>query len=403
MKILYLSYYFRPDITAAAFRSSDFVDFLTQENIENRIITTYPHKSDEVIGEEESFLHPIKRVRLKRMKGKGFMSYILHYMSFVPKAFYAALQWRWKGWKPTVIYISSPPIFIGLVGVMLKWTFRCHMVLEIRDIWPDSAVAAGQLRSEGWAYKIARIFEKWLYRKSDGLVCVGNYMKEYLQDYTDKHICVAYNGPKEATVNAVTELKVSPKKEEKVLKLAYAGNFGLVQGLEHLIEAFSKMSSVKFRWELHFFGAGVMEEALKNQVVELKIEHQVHFHGAFPKNELNKLLVDMDVLFLGLIKADALEKTIPSKLFDYLSFGKPIIAALIGEGKEILQQNKANIVVDDCTAEFILKGIESVDNHFDEMSLAANNNISLLKNGFTREVNNQKIKRYLLKTLNVKL
>ena len=72
MKILYLSYYFRPDITAAAFRSSDFVDFLTQENIENRIITTYPHKSDEVIGEEESFLHPIKRVRLKRMKGKGF-------------------------------------------------------------------------------------------------------------------------------------------------------------------------------------------------------------------------------------------------------------------------------------------------------------------------------------------
>ncbi|MEM9648584.1 MAG: glycosyltransferase family 4 protein, partial [Bacteroidota bacterium] len=254
MKILYLSYYFHPDITAAAFRSSDFIEFLEQEKIEYRVITTFPHKSDESVGTDENRIYPLKRVRLKKMRDSKFVSYLLHYLSFIPKAFQIALKWRLQKWKPSIVFISSPPIFIGLLGLMLKWTFGCKLVLEVRDIWPESAVAAGQLSPDGKSYKIARFFEKTLYRKSDGIVCVGKYMKQYISQYTEKEICIAYNGHRQfpPEQKATKNIKNGGQEGPRKIRLAYAGNFGLVQGLDSLIEAFAKLDKVdtEYKWEL---------------------------------------------------------------------------------------------------------------------------------------------------------
>ncbi len=408
MKILYLSYYFHPDITAAAFRSSDFVEFLEHQKIEHRVITTFPHKSDESIGTDDKPTYPLKRIRLKEMNNNKFLSYVLHYLSFIPKAFQIALKWRLKGWRPSIVFISSPPIFIGLLGLMLKLMFRCKLVLEVRDIWPESAVAAGQLNPKGRPYKIARFFEKTLYRKSNGIVCVGKYMKNYIAKYTDKEICIAYNGYKEIpSTKRIVENAGAERENQQVskkIRLAYAGNFGLVQGLECLIEAFAELIQVdtRYKWELHFFGTGVLENKLRNQVTMHKIDEHIVFRGAFPKHVLNEKLKEMDILFLGLIKSEALENTIPSKLFDYLSFGKPILAALSGEGKEILALNRSNIIVDECTSTAIFHGLVKMEENFSERIVFGKKNKEVLKQGFTREKNNAKILAYLGKMLSEK-
>ncbi len=399
MRILYLSYYYSPDITAAAFRSTDFIEFLEEKNIENRVITTYPHKADKMVRIDESENKYLRRVRLAKMRNKGLTSYLLHYFSFIPKSLFFALKWYFQGWRPSAIFMSSPPLFIGIVGLFLKWLFRAKLILEIRDIWPDSAVAAGQISRSGRAYKLARRLEKYLYKKSDGIICVSKRMKEYLSEYTSKPICVAYNGPREASILQVGRLSPDNKSENKSkLKLAYAGNLGLLQGMNFLLEAFhelKKANNLRYDWQLEIFGRGALEDDLIKKADELNLGKSVIFHGALPKEELNLVLSLVDVFFLGLVKDEVLEKTIPSKLFDYLSFGKPILAALSGEGKEILEQNSANLVVEECQTKPILQGLLHIDDNYSFLVKMADENIDILKKRFTREQNNNKILNYI--------
>jgi len=395
MKVLFLSYYYKPDITAAAFRSTDFVNYLNKAGEDVRVITTYPHKSDNSSGETAKDDIILKRIALRSVKGRGFKNFLLHYLSFIPKSISHSIKWSSGGWKPDIIYISSPPIFIGITGIFLKYFLRRKLVLEVRDIWPDSAVAAGQLKANGLAYKLASYFERFLYRRSNGIVCVSSPMRDYIKQYYKPEITVAYNGPKKEAITVVNTKKAKLKNDE--IRMAYAGNLGLVQGMDQLLEAFGKIrkSDLTNIWHLDIYGTGALEEELKSQSQKMGINENVHFHGALPKEILSTHLREADVLYLGLISSEALDKTIPSKLFDYLIFGKPILAAITGEGKDILENNQANLVLASCDSENIVNGIVKLDKSLNERSLLASGNIELLSGNYTREVNCQKIHQYL--------
>src|SRR5699024_8701806 len=106
----------------------------------------------------------------------------------------------WKGvavgrkQKPEVVWASSPPIFVGLSGWMVAKLLGARFALDVRDIWPDSAVAAGQISDSGFAYKVGRWIEQFLYRNADVISCVATPMQQYIQQYTDTDVEVVYNG-----------------------------------------------------------------------------------------------------------------------------------------------------------------------------------------------------------------
>ncbi len=398
-KLLFLGYYFEPDITAAAFRSTDFVEYMRSRNVDVRVITSYPHKTqgnDEFKSENADL---IRRIRLREVKERGFKGFLLHYLSFIPKSLVYSLKWRFKGWKPDVVFISSPPIFIGITGVVLRFLFRKKLILEVRDIWPDSAVAAGQLKKGGAAYKLASVFERFLYRRSHGIVCVSTPMKEYILQYYKKDVCVAYNGPKAGSLSGEKEYRL--KTNGQTARIAYAGNLGLVQGMDQLIKAFEVLKSedLSYDWHLDIYGTGALEEDLKKMCKDLGLDEKIHFYGVFPKEELSDYLNNSDVLYLGLISSEALDKTIPSKLFDYMMFGKPILAAITGEGKDILKENNANLVLEHCDYNEIASGIMELDISLNERSLSSRKNTELLHGNYTREVNCEKIHHYILEVL----
>jgi glycosyltransferase involved in cell wall biosynthesis len=220
-------------------------------------------------------------------------------------------------------------------------------------------------------------------------------MRYYIKQYYKPEITVAYNGPKKEAITVVNTKKAKLKNDE--IRMAYAGNLGLVQGMDQLLEAFGKIrkSDLTNIWHLDIYGTGALEEELKSQSQKMGINENVHFHGALPKEILSTHLREADVLYLGLISSEALDKTIPSKLFDYLIFGKPILAAITGEGKDILENNQANLVLASCDSENIVNGIVKLDKSLNERSLLASGNIELLSGNYTREVNCQKIHLYL--------
>ena len=112
----------------------------------------------------------------------GLKNYLKHYLSFIPGSIKAAKKLKRNGWKPDVIWVSSPPLFTGISGWIIKKIMKAPFIFDIRDIWPDTAVAAGQLSETGKAYKVGRFLELFLYKRADRLTCVSTPMKKYLDE-----------------------------------------------------------------------------------------------------------------------------------------------------------------------------------------------------------------------------
>src|SRR5699024_2084093 len=137
-KILIISQYFLPDINAASYRIDDLYSALRKLNFDVTVVTTYPQKFAVEEVKEDSAIH---RLVLSKVEKKSFINYIKNYFGFMFKSmFYSLFRLRKK--KFDYIFVTSPPLFVALGGVLIAFLKRTKLILDIRDIWPDSAVAA---------------------------------------------------------------------------------------------------------------------------------------------------------------------------------------------------------------------------------------------------------------------
>lgn len=399
MKILIVSQYFTPDITAAAFRIGETYELLKKAGHDVKVITTFPHKSDVEI--EEDFEEDISRVKVSELGGGGLKNYLKHYLSFIPGSIKAAKKLRRNGWKPDVIWVSSPPLFTGISGWRIKKIMKAPFIFDIRDIWPDTAVAAGQLSETGKAYKVGRFLELFLYKRADRLTCVSAPMKKYLQEQSPKKdITVIYNAVSEQAVPKESEKKQNEQSEGKIL--TYAGNLGYLQGLDVLIEAFNKVQTEKElakNWRIHLYGAGAEEKKLKELTQKYGLEEKVIFKGVVSKEEVQGKLNEADMLFFSLKSHPVLEKTIPSKLFDYLIVGKPIIGGIKGEGKKILEKVEANATFEAGDVQDLTEKLKKAFTDIEKRTTSARNNITLVKENYTREKMTEKLESLFIETV----
>jgi len=479
MKILVVAQYYRPDITAAAFRIAETVDLLSEAGHAVTVITSEPHRAQArdaaaqsrggagadagTTGEasaavpggtpgagpadtpgdtpgvgEPSDASPdtaassapaVHRVPIDPLSGSGMRPYLRHFFSFVIRARRAARRLIRTGYRPDVIWVSSPPLFVGLVGTAAKRWSRAPLVLDIRDVWPDTAVAAGQLSQDGRAYRIGRRLEHFLYRRADAFSCVAAPMAEYLRREVaaargtepvapgaaaapghaaeqgeaapeaavapaagaapaaggaDPLIEVVYNGAGFAIPPALPANEISRG-------VLYAGNLGRLQGVDALIDAWATLDpAVRAGWRLELIGTGVMEEELRRQVAALGIGEIVQFRGVLPKEETVKEIARAGVLFLNLLARPVFDLTIPSKLFDYLAVGRPIIGGITGEGRDILAAVPANRTVAPNDSAAIARALESILSA-PEWNRPVPENQRIVEERYSRRVNTEKL------------
>lgn len=398
MKVLAVSQFYTPDITAAAFRISETVSHLREMDNEIEVVTTFPHKgeSDEEVPPSRNGVH---RVHLSNTENKGFLGYIYLYLSFLFKSVLKGHSVG-KKQKPDVVWASSPPIFVGLGGWLLAKLLGCKFALDIRDIWPDSAVAAGQISDSGFAYKVGRWMEKFLYRHADVITCVARPMKEYIQQFTNTKVEVIYNG---VEVSA-DQKKMDPGKTDCLAeaasfedsnKILYAGNFGHVQQLDLLIKAFAQLNKEKLKkkWELFFVGGGAQEENLISLVRSLNLGNWVHFLGFVPKQEVFGYLKSADVLFIHLQESEVLQLTIPSKVFDYMLADRPLLAGIYGEGKDIINSVDGNVIFQSGNKQSLIKALKELDQKITQNEMPEN--ASKVRRKFSRKSQSEKLNRIL--------
>jgi len=389
MRLLVVTQFFPPDITAAAFRMADTLALLAAWGHDVRVLTAVPHKARADAPEDEADRLDerlrVYRSRVTSVGVGGLRRYVVHYLSFLAGSLCNGLRVRLGGWRPEAIWASSPPIFAGLSGHMLSRLFRCPLVLDVRDIWPESAVAAGQLSPAGRAFAWGKRLEHYLYRRASRITCVAQPMRDYIARHTSAPITIIYNG-----VGVSGESLAPPAavwKSNGWRTLLYAGNLGRVQALDTVIRAFAELAGAGQAdgWRLRLVGAGSVAEALRVQVRQAGMTARIAIEPPRSRETARREMERATLLFLCLKPDPVLAATIPSKLFDYLLACRPIVAGIVGEGQEILQSTGANLCYDPASIDALKAALASGFEQADELAALAPRNRALVIERFSRE------------------
>jgi len=250
-----------------------------------------------------------------------------------------------------VILISSgtaPTIFFP--GLIAKYIFRKKFIVDIRDLFLDSAIDIGFLKKDGMIERCVHIYEKIIYSGAEKIICVTKKIKhdivtKYRVD-EDKIIVI----PQPVNTNIFHYLSV-PKKQQ----IIYTGTIGYAQDLENMILAMKEI--VNYNVIFLIVGAGDLETKLKKMVKDEGLERYIFFMGQIERNKIPLILSESLIGIVPLKKRKGLDYAIPAKTYTYMACGLPIIACGSLELKNLINESGAGIFIDNNDPHSIAKEV----------------------------------------------
>ena len=344
MKILWVAQWFPPDLGALPARITEMSRVWIREGHEVTVVTAFPHHPLGVIPAEyrgkfvtEETYEGIRVIRcwLWALPNRRMWQRTLCQVSFAVSAVLFALR---RPSRPDAVIVSSPPFFAVPAGWVFARLRRAPLIFEVRDLWPAVFVAS-EVLSEGWLYRFLSWWEMAFYRAADRIVVVT---KSFRQDLLERgvpaeKVVVVFNGA-DADLYAS---RPSPQIRRQLagdaaFLVTYAGTHGLLQGLEQILdaaEAFRDDPRVAFA----FVGEGARKDALIEEAKRRGLS-RVTFHKAVAKERVPEVYSASDVLVVCLRPLPIFRKFVPSKVFEALAAGRPLVAALSGEAAEIVRE-----------------------------------------------------------------
>lgn len=351
MTILLLTQYFPPETGAPQNRLYDLAQKLRQRGDKVIILTGFPnypkyevfkgYKGKRYMQEEIDGL-PVHRSYIYVSKNKSILNRLLNYFSFT---FSALLIGWWKVEKVDLIICESPPLFLGWTAVILKYLKKSQLIFNVSDLWPESAVRLG-IVNNAFLIQISTWLEEWIYKKSDKISGqTQGILANIRQRFPNKPYFWLRNGVDYKELQS----RLSGRNwrfengfTNEDLLFYFGGLIGYAQGLDCVIKAGAKLKEYP---EVKFIIVGEGPE--KDRLIKLKEEldaNNVHFIPGVPKSEVADVIASMDVGVVPLKKLDLFWGAIPSKIFEILCLGKPILLGIKGEAKEIfIDQAQAGI------------------------------------------------------------
>jgi glycosyltransferase involved in cell wall biosynthesis len=237
--------------------------------------------------------------------------------------------------RPDVVLVSSPPLTVAPIGPLLARRFRCPWVLEVRDIWPESAVSVGWLREESAAYKLLDGLARRTTRNADIVLVPTPGLEPLVRAHGARSVATLTGA---ISPRAVDDLRRSTARTNLGLTdteslFVYVGAIGVANGLDMLIEAVKLLpASVPAR--IVVAGDGSARHALAEALDAGGLD-RLRLLPVMPRDEVEDLLVAADV-GLHLLRPDPVfESALPSKVLDYLGARLPFITTVGGLPRQI--------------------------------------------------------------------
>ncbi|MGB5325938.1 MAG: glycosyltransferase family 4 protein [Pseudomonadales bacterium] len=351
MTILFLSHSFPPEVNAPATRTYEHCKRWVELGHEVTVITCVPHHPMGKVypGYKNRFyssesIDGIQVVRLLTYvtANQGLLKRTANYVTYMLMCIFAAPFLR----KADIVVSTSPQFFNGLAGYFVSRIKRARWILEIRDLWPESILAVRAIENRR-AISVLEWLERFTYRKADHIVALTNAFKQHIIR------CGADASKISVIRNGVDLEKFAPVARDPALEqewgiagkfvAAYVGTHGMAHGLKVILDAAELLRDDP---EIIFLmaGDGAERASLARDLAERKLSNVVML-GQKPKEMVPAIWACSDVSLVLLKKLDIFKTVIPSKIFESMATGTPIVLGVQGEVAEIIQAADAGVCI----------------------------------------------------------
>ncbi len=269
---------------------------------------------------------------------RSFLHRIIGFLSFMGTSFLAGL----KVSQVDLVWGTSPPIFQGVTAWLLARLKRAPFLLEVRDLWPAFAVEVGVLNQPA-LIRASEWLESFLYRHADRLIVNSPGFIDHVQARGGKDIELVPNGADPRMFDPNDHGAAFRQKhglEGKFIAL-YAGAHGLSNDLGVLLEAAEQLKGIT-KIAIVLLGDGKEKPALRATTDSRQLNN-VHFIDSVPKTEMAQALAASDIC-IAILKPIPLYATVyPNKVFDYMAAGRPVVLAIDGVIRAVVEEAQAGI------------------------------------------------------------
>lgn len=278
---------------------------------------------------------------------------ILNHTSFLISAPLASLL---AVGRPDVVVATSPPLFAAVAGLGIAGGFRAPLVLDVRDLWPDAIFALGQMRQPAFRWSLRRV-ERILYRKSSAVVAASPGFRQTILERGGRRVVVIPNG---ADLELFSPGPPDPQLREAwgwdgKFVVLYAGTLGMAHGLRAVLDAAELLSDLPVRFAL--VGDGAERAPLEDEARGRGLSN-VQFVPIQPRDRMPALYRSADICLVALGPAPLFERFIPSKVFEIMACGRPMIAAVSGEALSIASAAGAAIPTQPGSGPMLAKAVK---------------------------------------------
>ena len=351
MKVLLITQYFPPETGAVQNRLSDLAEKLASSGHSVTVLTAMPNYPTGKIFKEyrrrwlsEEDFGRVKVIRtwILATTSRGFVARLTNYASFTLASVIAALM---KVRSQDIVVTESPPLFLGLSGLFISWLWRAKFVFNVSDLWPQSAVDLGILRNKSLIL-FSSAMEEFTYRHADLIMGQTQGIVTNIRSRVPTEVVLYTNGfDSSASLENLERERIRQTFGFgcSTFIAGYAGLHGLAQALDSVLNAAEKLIDHK-DIAFVFFGDGPAKATLQKAARERSLQN-VHFFAPEPNQRMREILSAWDVSLVPLKRLELFKGALPSKLFESMGMGIPVVLAATGEAQALVEKAEGGICV----------------------------------------------------------
>jgi colanic acid biosynthesis glycosyl transferase WcaI len=345
VRVLILSQYYDPEPVPKA---GEFARELRDRGHDVEVITGFPNypSGDLYDGYQLGLMQrttidgiPVRRTYEYPYHGTSALKRLINYWSFVFSAPLGSLLMR----RADVMYVWHPPLTIGVAAWLISRLRGIPFVYDVQDIWPETAVLSGMLK-DGFVVRMMSRLEKFVYRRAKHILCVTEGARQNLigKGVPPEKVSVMPHWIDESLFAAGVPGDREPSDAFVAL---FAGNIGMVQGLDTVVRAASLLTSSD-RIRIVMVGDGADKARLVGLAKELGVgEDRLQFVDRQPMAEMPRFMAAADALLVHLRRSELSRYVIPTKTLAYLAAGKPVLMAMEGAAADLVRDAGAGVIV----------------------------------------------------------
>jgi glycosyltransferase involved in cell wall biosynthesis len=386
-RILYLTFYFRPDLCAGSFRNSPLVDELARqienENIEVDVITSSPNRYA-TFRKNFKQTEQLGNISIERIVVPSHESGVKDQIFSFKTYFFEVLN-RTRYRQYDLVFASSSRFFTSFLGYLIAKRNQIPLYLDIRDLFSETieSISSNSLIK----YLVTPVLKRQENKVYEYATHINLISEGFLEDFTkfnSTHFSFFTHGVDPIFKKAQNKRTI---KKEETKKIVYAGNIGEGQGLHKIIPKAAKLLNGKYSFRI--IGDGGAKQKLEDELQKLNVTN-VQIKDPVNRNKVIEEYNEADILFIHLNNQNIFRKVLPSKIFEQAVIEKPIVAGVQGYARTFLKKNVNGVFLFNPgdVDEFFFQ-IEKIEKHL-ETKVAIDNK------RFSKIYNRKKINREMI-------